>query len=95
MATDTGEPIRYWETAPTEFHFTTREVAGEPAEDDGVHFTLPLGYLPQGTKAGDHLRLSFVRDVDSREKTAKNVRRLLDKLTEEQDDDGEPEKFTL
>ena len=77
---------------PDTTRFVVDQVEGEratlvAADDDAVHFTLPLGYLPAGTKEGDHLRLTFKVDKASREKTAKNVKSLLARLSGEDENE--------
>jgi hypothetical protein len=49
-------------------------------EDDSVHFNLPAEYLPEGTKDGDHFRLSFKRARASREAEKKKADDLLKEL---------------
>jgi hypothetical protein len=49
-------------------------------EDDRVHFKLPAGYLPEGTKDGDHFRLTFKRERESRDAEKKKADDLLKEL---------------
>jgi hypothetical protein len=52
-------------------------------DDDSVKFNLPVKYLPEGTRDGDHLRLNFEADKKSRESEKKRVDDLLKDLTKE------------
>jgi Protein of unknown function (DUF3006) len=52
-------------------------------DDDSVKFNLPVKYLPKGVRDGDHLRLSFEVDKQSRESERKRVADLLKDLTKE------------
>ncbi|HXF04843.1 MAG TPA: DUF3006 domain-containing protein [Blastocatellia bacterium] len=49
-------------------------------EDDRVSFAIPLGYLPAGTRAGDHLRVTFELDPESRRQEQQKAESLLDEL---------------
>jgi Protein of unknown function (DUF3006) len=49
-------------------------------EDDRVKFNLPLHYLPEGVREGDHLQMCFAQDEDSRESERKKVEDLLKDL---------------
>ena len=49
-------------------------------EDDGVKFDLPLRYLPDGVREGDHLVMSFREDEASRESEQKRIDDLLKNL---------------
>jgi hypothetical protein len=49
-------------------------------EDDRVKFNLPLGYLPDGVREGDHLQMSFAEDESSRESEQKRIDDLLKEL---------------
>ena len=49
-------------------------------DDDRVKFNLPVRYLPQGAREGDHLQVSFVSDEVSRELERKRVEDLLKEL---------------
>jgi len=61
-------------------------------EDDRIRFDIPLRYLPPGTVAGDHLRVSFERDPESREQERRRAEDLLRELTRGQPDE---KRFTL
>ncbi len=50
------------------------------SDDDRVSLALPLRYLPAGTRAGDHLRVSFERDIESRLQEERKAESLLDEL---------------
>ena len=54
-------------------------------DDDSVKFNLPVKYLPEGAKDGDHLQVAFVRDKESRESAKKKVADLLAELTGKKD----------
>jgi DUF3006 family protein len=49
-------------------------------DDDGVKFDLPLRYLPDGVKEGDHLLMNFREDEASRASEQKRVDDLLKEL---------------
>ena len=49
-------------------------------EDDSVKFNLPLRYLPEGVREGDHLQMSFTGDEASREAEKKRIGDLLSEL---------------
>lgn len=49
-------------------------------EDDGVKFNLPLHYLPEGVREGDHLQMGFAQDDESREAERTKVEDLLKQL---------------
>jgi hypothetical protein len=49
-------------------------------DDDGVKFDLPLRYLPEGVKEGDHLLMNFREDEASRASEQKRVDDLLKEL---------------
>ncbi|MEK6289055.1 MAG: DUF3006 domain-containing protein [Acidobacteriota bacterium] len=46
-------------------------------EDDRVKFNLPVHYLPEGVREGDHLQMGFTQDEESRESERKKVEDLL------------------
>ncbi len=50
------------------------------ADDDKVKFNLPVKYLPEGARDGDHLQLIFKVDEKSREETKSRVSDLLKEL---------------
>ena len=50
-------------------------------DDDSVKFNLPIKYLPDGAKEGDHLQMTFDMDKESRESAKKKVADLLAELT--------------
>ena len=52
-------------------------------DDDRVKFNLPVRYLPERVRDGDHLRLSFDVDKRSRESEKMKVDDLLKDLTKE------------
>jgi hypothetical protein len=43
---------------------------------------VPLALLPEGATDGDHLRITIAIDRESREGTARRVKRLQDKLAQ-------------
>lgn len=49
-------------------------------DDDRVKFNLPLRYLPDGAKEGEHLQMSFASDELSRETEKKRIDNLLGEL---------------
>jgi DUF3006 family protein len=49
-------------------------------DDDRVKFNLPLHYLPEGVREGDHLRMGFAQDGESRELEQTTVEDLLTNL---------------
>ena len=49
-------------------------------DDDRVKFNLPVRYLPDGARDGDHLQMSFVRDELSQESEKKRIDNLLGEL---------------
>ena len=49
-------------------------------EDDQVKFNLPLRYLPEGVREGDHLQMSFAEDEASRESEKQRISDLLNEL---------------
>jgi hypothetical protein len=49
-------------------------------EDDSVKFNLPVSFLPEGVKEGEHLRVSFSVDEESREAQKKRIADLLNDL---------------
>lgn len=49
-------------------------------EDDRVSWAIPLRYLPAGTRAGDHLRVTFELDAESRRQEQQKAESLLDEL---------------
>ena len=55
------------------------------ADDDSVHFNLPIKYLPDGVRDGDHLQLTFALDRDSREAARRKTADLLKELTGKKD----------
>lgn len=54
-------------------------------DDDSVKFNLPVKHLPEGTRGGDHLQVTFARDRQSREAERQKVADLLKSLTEKKD----------
>ena len=61
--------------------------------DGGGQFDAPVRYLPPGTKAGDHLVISFQLDPESRAATLRNISELTRQLTE--DSDPQQKEFKL
>lgn len=49
-------------------------------EDDNVTFILPVSRLPDGTRGGDHLSVTFVKDIESRAAENKRAEDLLEEL---------------
>jgi len=49
-------------------------------EDDHVKFNLPLHYLPEGVREGDHLQVSFAEDESSRQSEKNRIDDLLKEL---------------
>jgi DUF3006 family protein len=49
-------------------------------DDDGVKFDLPLRYLPDGVREGDHLLMNFRENEASRVSEQKRVDDLLKEL---------------
>jgi hypothetical protein len=49
-------------------------------DDDSVKFNLPVKYLPEGVSDGDHLRITFKKDKESRRETKGKVEQLLKEL---------------
>lgn len=49
-------------------------------DDDKVHFNLPVTYLPEGTKEGDHFQLMFKKDKEGRVAEKKKADDLLKEL---------------
>ena len=52
-------------------------------DDDRVKFNLPLQYLPEGVREGDHLQMSFVKDLSGRESERMRIDGLLKDLKKE------------
>jgi phosphoribosylformylglycinamidine cyclo-ligase len=50
-------------------------------DDSGVSFSLPIRYLPEGTRQGDHIGLEFARDDASRAEQENRIKSLLGELT--------------
>jgi hypothetical protein len=50
-------------------------------EDDRIKFNLPIRYLPEGVRGGDHLHVTFTLDEQSRMAEKKRVEDLLSELT--------------
>ncbi|HKG22860.1 MAG TPA: DUF3006 domain-containing protein [Blastocatellia bacterium] len=51
------------------------------SDDDKVKFNLPVKYLPDGARDGDHLRVTFKLDEKSRGEQKARVSDLLKELT--------------
>ena len=52
-------------------------------DDDRVKFNLPLQYLPEGVREGDHLQMSFAKDLSGRESERMRIDELLKDLKKE------------
>ena len=46
-------------------------------DDDQIKFNLPVKYLPEGARGGDHLLLSFAMDRKSRDEELALIKELL------------------
>lgn len=55
-------------------------------EDDSVKFDLPVKYLPEGASEGQHYRLAFTADEESRESERKSIEDLYKQLMGRKDD---------
>lgn len=52
-------------------------------DDEGkTQLDVPLALLPEGASDGDHLRITISIDRESRDASAKRVKRLQDKLAQ-------------
>ena len=49
-------------------------------DSEAVRFNLPVQCLPKGTCGGDHLRVVFTQDIESREAERKRAEQLLEEL---------------
>ena len=49
-------------------------------DNEKVRFNLPVRCLPEGTRGGDHLRLVFTQDIESREVERNRAEQLLEEL---------------
>jgi hypothetical protein len=49
-------------------------------DDDSVHFNLPVQFLPEGTKDGDHFQITFKKDKESKDAEKKKADDLLKDL---------------
>jgi hypothetical protein len=56
-------------------------------EDEDVSFTVPVSRLPAGTRGGDHLRITFEPDSESRERERGKGDQLLAELRKMSRDD--------
>ena len=54
-------------------------------DDDSVKFNLPVKYLPDGTRDGDHLQITFAVDRQSRQAQKQKIDDLLKSLTEKKE----------
>lgn len=52
-------------------------------DDDRIKFNLPLRYLPEAVREGDHLRMVFVVDEAGRESEGSKIEDLLKQLKRE------------
>ncbi len=50
------------------------------SDDDKVHFNLPVEYLPEGAKGGDHFHLTFKPDKESAKAVQTKAEDLLKDL---------------
>ncbi len=50
-------------------------------DDDSVKFNLPVKYLPEDARGGDHFLMRFEADKTSRDAEKKRVEDLLKELT--------------
>ncbi|HVF90782.1 MAG TPA: DUF3006 domain-containing protein [Blastocatellia bacterium] len=50
------------------------------SDDDKVKFNLPVKYLPEGVRDGDHLQVTFKLDEKSRDEQKTRVSDLLKEL---------------
>ncbi len=57
------------------------------SDGSGVQFELPLGRLPQGAKAGDHLIIGIQLDQESTEAALQRVAKLQRELKRTSDSD--------
>jgi hypothetical protein len=48
--------------------------------EDSLRWLVPAGYLPEGVKEGDVLRVSFHPDPEATERLAGQIRELQDRL---------------
>jgi hypothetical protein len=55
-------------------------------EDDSVKFNLPISFLPEAIKEGEHLRMSFAVDKESREAQKRRISDLLNDLKGNKED---------
>ena len=70
---------------PTSLRIVIDRIEGDLAvlvlyEDDRVRFNLPLRYLPEGVREGDHLQMGFAEDEASREAEKSRIEGLLSEL---------------
>lgn len=70
----------------TEFKVVIDRIEGNLAvvvlyDDDSVKFNLPVKFLPEGTRGGDHFQMAFTEDKEGREATKRKVEDLLKELT--------------
>jgi hypothetical protein len=55
-------------------------------EDDSVKFNFPVRLLPEGTREGDHLTVTFAPDEESRELERQRIADLLNELKSRPDE---------
>lgn len=51
-------------------------------DDEKTQLDVPLALLPEGASDGDHLRITFSIDKESRKAAASRVKRLQEKLAQ-------------
>lgn len=58
-------------------------------DDDSVKFDLPIKYMPEGAREGEHYRLTLTPDQESRDSERKRIDDLYKQLTGRQTDSDE------
>ena len=51
------------------------------SDDDSVKFDLPVKYMPEGAREGQHYRLTFTPDEESRDTEREKIEDLYARLT--------------
>ncbi|MCI0485574.1 MAG: DUF3006 domain-containing protein [Blastocatellia bacterium] len=59
------------------------------SDDDSVKFDLPVKYMPEGAREGEHYRMTFTPDEESRDSERKRIEDLYKQLTGRQNDSDE------